>query len=998
MLHRKKLIWFGTTALMLSQLISWENISRQTTKPVFNWSYSAPVQKTAYHKFANPIIGTDAHGHTFPGATVPFGMVQLSPDTRLDGWDGCSGYHYSDSFIYGFSHTHLSGTGCSDYGDILTVPSAVRPLLNNGANGKPGYRFSFNHKNEYAEAGYYKVKADNGILCELTASPRTGVHRYSFPKNAEAWLLIDLVHRDAVTGSGFVVENDSTISGWRYSEAWAKDQRVWFSATFSAPFTAELYSYDTLTREKKLDSKSAKAILKFGKLSRPLEVKLAISPVSSANAAQNRITETAGMNFDQVRKKANGHWNSVLGKIEVKGGTKENHRKFYTALYHSCIAPNLYSDVNGDYRGPDGNVHTDTKREHYTVFSLWDTYRTLHPLFTILEPKRTSDFINTFIDFHAQSGRLPMWELSANETNCMIGYHGVSVIADAWAKGICDYDTLAALKAMTETGNGNYRVQPVYRENGFVPGDEAESVSQTLEYAYDDWCIAAMAKRAGNNNAATEFGKRCQFWKNLFDPKSKFFRARRNNMFTEPFAADEVNIHYTEANAWHYSLYVPQDIRTLTTMHGGNEALVSHLDKMFTSSPATSGREQADITGCIGQYAHGNEPSHHAAYLYAYAGQHWKTQQRVREICTTLYTDKPDGLCGNDDCGQLSAWLVMSMAGFYPVIPGTTQYVIGVPQFDEVIIHQENGRSFFISATGAAKSTYINACTLNGATYNKTWIEHSTITKGGKLTFKMNALPNKNWGNATESLPPSPESFSAPITLSPRVSAMKEVFGISLGLELYTPQADAEIFWKKKNDSGNWKKYTTPLNEGYGEYLVFASRSGFANSDTILMRYRQPPPWAGITIKQKYAQQYSASGERALIDGITGTRDFRTGDWQGFAKNEIEMVVDLGKEITVDKIEINFLHDQRSWIFLPRSVEFFVSADGTQFTSLGIENSNFDDHQTEPEIKTFGISANQKCHYVKIIAKGLNACPEWHLGNGNKAWLFSDEIKITQKN
>jgi predicted alpha-1,2-mannosidase len=998
MTHRRKFVWFGTAALLLAQLNNQEKNISGENPPVFNWSFPAAPANTKLYKLADPMIGTDAHGHTFPGATVPFGMVQLSPDTRLDGWDGCSGYHYSDSFIYGFSHTHLSGTGCSDYGDILVTPSPARPLLNNGANGKPGYRFSFSHKNEYTEAGYYQVKADNGILCELTASPRTGVHRYSFPKKAEAWLLIDLVHRDAVKGSGFTIENDTTISGWRYSEAWATNQRVWFSATFSAPFTAELYSNDSLISDKKLSSKAAKAILKFGKLKKPLEIKLALSPVSTTNAAQNRMTETRGMNFDAVRKKANGHWNSLLGKIEVKGGTKENQRKFYTALYHSCIAPNLYSDVNGDYRGPDDNVHTDPKREHYTVFSLWDTYRTLHPLFTILEPKRTSDFVNTFIDFHVQSGRLPMWELSANETNCMIGYHGVSVIADAWEKGICDYDTLAALKAMTETGNGNYRVQPVYRKNGFVPGDEAESVSQTLEYAYDDWCIAAMAKRAGNNKDAVLFGKRSQYWKNLFDPQTKFFRARRNNKFTEPFIADEVNINYTEANAWHYSLYVPQDIPALTAMHGGSDALAAHLDKMFTSSAETSGREQADITGRIGQYAHGNEPSHHAAYLYAYTGQHWKTQQRVREISNTLYSDKPDGLCGNDDCGQLSAWLVMSMAGFYPVIPGTTQYVIGVPQFDEVVIHQENGRSFFISAPGATKNSYITSCTLNGVSYAKTWIEHAAITKGGKLSFTMNAVPNKNWGKAPETHPPSPPAIADEITLSPRVSQMKEVFGISLGLEFDTPQRDAEIFWKKKNDTGSWKKYMAQLNEGYGEYMVFAARTGFANSDTITMRYIQPPPWAGITIKQKYAPQYAASGERALIDGISGTRDFRTGDWQGFPKDELEITVDLGKVITVGKIEINFLHDQRSWIFLPRKTEFFVSADGVQFTSVGTENLVFDDHQQEPEIKTFGMATNQQCRYVKIIAKGLSACPDWHLGNGNKAWLFADEINISPKN
>jgi predicted alpha-1,2-mannosidase len=957
---------------------------------LFGWNFTPPGQFKP-QKFADPMIGTDAHGHTFPGATVPFGMVQLSPDTRLDGWDGCSGYHYSDTFIYGFSHTHLSGTGCSDYGDILLTPAAARPPLYNGANGKAGYRFSFAHKNEHAEAGYYSVKGDNGIFCELTASPRTGVHRYTFPQGAEAHLLVDLVHRDAVTSSGLRIENDSTISGWRHSEAWARDQKLWFSATFSAPFTAEMFGNDSAKTGSELSGKALKAILKFGRLSKPLEVKLALSPVSTSNAAQNRQAETAGMNFDAVRAKATDHWNSVLGKIEVKSNSETQQRIFYSALYHCYISPNVYSDVNGEYRGPDGNVHRDTTREHYTVFSLWDTYRTLHPLFTILEPARTADFIHTFTDFHRQSKRLPMWELSANETNCMIGYHGVSVIADAWTKGIRNYDTLAALQAMLETGNGNYRVQPAFRENGFVPGEEAESVSQTLEYAYDDWCIAKIAARAGNKKEAENFGLRAQYWKNLFDPQTKFFRARRRNQFTEPFIPEEVNIHYTEANAWHYSLYVPQSINELKTLHGGDEQLTAFIDKLFTSQSETSGREQADITGRIGQYAHGNEPSHHTAYLYAWTGHHWKTQQRVREICETLYTDKPDGLCGNDDCGQLSAWAVMSMAGFYPVTPGQPLYVIGAPQFEKIIFHLDNQKTFTISTGG--KGNYISSARFNNQDYNKVWISHESIINGGELNFTLSETPDKKWGAAPEMRPPTPAETGS-LTLSPRIVSLKEDFGKSLQLTFFTPQEGAEIFWKKKEET-EWKKYSSTLNSGYGNYLVFATRPGAAHSDTLSMNFVRPPAWKGINCNKDYAPQYAASGPRALIDGINGTSDFRTGDWQGFAEKEVEWIIDLDGKTNVQNVAVDFLHDQRSWIFLPREVEFLISSDGKNFTSVSVDKKNFDDHTGDPKIMPYTAVINKDITHLKIIARGLGICPEWHLGKGNRAWMFADEIVIT---
>ncbi|MDD3744215.1 MAG: GH92 family glycosyl hydrolase, partial [Lentimicrobiaceae bacterium] len=583
----------------------------------FNLITYATLAQQQPASYVNPFIGTGGHGHTFPGATVPFGMVQLSPDTRLEGWDGCSGYHYSDEHIYGFSHTHLSGTGVPDYCDILFMPFNGDLQLNNGYDGMPGYRSAFKHEDERAEAGYYRVKLlKDGINAELTATNRVGFHKYTYSNKKNQSILIDLQHRDMVTDSWINKVNDYEIEGFRGSTGWARDQRIYFAARFSRPIKkARLYSNDSLVEGNIIrNSKNIKAGLFFEDGEDVILVKVGISAVSAENARKNMDAEIAGWDFDETRTKATTLWNKELNKIQVSGKDETSKTIFYTAMYHAMIAPNTYYDVDGSYLGRDFKIHQLSPSEggYYTVFSLWDTYRALHPLFTIIDQERTGEFIQTFINQYEQGGMLPVWELAANETWCMIGYHAVPVIADAWVKGIRNYDEEKALKAMLNSASANHFGLNSYRKLGYIPaGDEAESVSKTLEYAYDDWCIAEVAGAMGKDELRDEYLKRAQSYKHVFDPQTQFMRARHNGGWFTPFDAAEVNFNYTEANSWQYSFYVPHDMEGFAHLMKGKEALAKKLDDLFNASSVTTGRDQSDITGLIGQYAHGNEPSHH---------------------------------------------------------------------------------------------------------------------------------------------------------------------------------------------------------------------------------------------------------------------------------------------------------------------------------------------------------------------------------------------------
>ncbi len=639
-------------------------------------------KKTPY---VNPFIGTGGHGHTFPGATAPFGMMQLSPDTRPFGWDGCSGYHYSDSLIYGFSHTHLSGTGVSDYGDLLIVPQIGKPNFLPGYENENGYGAKFSHHNEKASPGYYEVKLEQpNVNVRLTVNKRSGIHEYTFLDDEKKIILLDLDHRDELLDSEFNIIDKNTISGYRISKAWAKEQHFYFYFKTDVPFKKSIH----YTKNGK-----QKLALIFDKKVKKVMIRIGMSAVDINGAKNNLENEVKDFNFTYYKIKVAALWENELNRIVFTSKNKEVMTNFYTALYHSYIAPNIFSDIDGRYRGRDMKIHSldDKTDEQYTVFSLWDTYRATHPLYTLTQVERTNAFINTFLRQYKEGGDLPVWELAANETGCMIGYHSVSVIADAYLKGIRGYNSLDAIEAMIATANFDEFGKKSFQEDGFInSSDEPESVSRSLEYAYDDFCINRMNQFMGN---PFEFSSKSQFnFINTYDPNTKFMRARKDGMWFSPFSPQEVNFNYTEANSWQYSLYTPHAVAVHQQLMGGKKEFESWLDRLFTTKFQIEGREQADITGLIGQYAHGNEPSHHMGYLYNYTDANFKTAEIIDSILFHLYHNSPDGLSGNEDCGQMSSWYVLSAMGLYQVAPGNPYYDFGRPIMSKVILNLENGK------------------------------------------------------------------------------------------------------------------------------------------------------------------------------------------------------------------------------------------------------------------------------------------------------------------
>ncbi len=962
----------------------------------FTGAISTPSTEPGDARYVNPFIGTGGHGHTYPGAALPFGMVQLSPDTRLSGWDGCSGYHFSDSIIYGFSHTHLSGTGVSDYGDILFMPFVGKPRWNNGSTGNkaPGYCSSFSHQRETAEPGYYRVHLEeHGIDVQLTATTRVGVHRYTFPSTQQAHIIIDLTHRDAVIRAGLKKINQREIEGFRRSCAWAKDQHVYFVARFSKPFK------QYLTQPGKQEKH--KAILLFDTTAgETIEARVGISAVSIDGARKNLEKEAAGKTFLQLRKEARRRWNNHLGKIKVTGGTPSQRKIFYTSMYHAMLNPNIYMDVDGSYRGRDQKVHNAQNFSYYTVFSLWDTFRTLHPLFAIIEPERTNHFIRTFITQYEQGGLLPVWELSANETFCMIGYHAVPVIVDAYVKGLREYDAGKAYEAVKHSAGQDHLGLEFYKKRGYIPaGEEAESVSKTLEYAYDDWCIAQMALALGKTGDYTYYLQRAQYYKNLFDPSTGFMRARMKGAWFTPFDPAEVNFNYTEANAWQYRFYVPQDIHGLIRLLRGPKKFSAQLDALFQADSHTKGRKQADITGLIGQYAHGNEPSHHMAYLYNYVGQPWKTQQQVRRILDTLYTDKPDGLCGNEDCGQMSAWYIMSALGFYPVTPGSDVYVIGTPLFEKATLDIGKGGTFTVTAANAGRQNiYIQSARLNGKPLKRSWFRHSEILQGGALEFVMGSAPNKKWGGSAEALPPSAitQHLIVPV---PHIVQGNPMFKESTTVSLASLLPGAELYYTldgSKPSAGASKQYRKPIFlDRSATIKAIAAAPGFPESHVLTARFHKISTKRTIRLDSTYAPQYSGGGDTALIDGLRGGRDFRTGTWQGYEGSHLEAVIDLGESQKITQLAVGFLQDNNAWIFMPEQVEYFISADGKDFQPVALVKNDIPHRREGTIIKNFtAVFSSREARYVKVFARSIETCPSWHKGAGHKSWIFADEICV----
>ena len=940
--------------------------------------------------YVNPFIGTGGHGHTYPGATMPFGMMQLSPDTRLDGWDGCSGYHYSDTEIYGFSHTHLSGTGVSDYGDILLMPTN-KQVFNNGADGKEGYKSKFSHDKEIAEPGFYKVHLDDtNIDVKLTVSKRSGIHSYQFPSAENQFVILDLLHRDKVLDAKIIKISDTEIVGYRFSEAWASDQRLYFVIKTSHSFKDVLES----PIKKGLAGAQKIALHFINPKNEAVTLKVGISAVDIKGAKKNLAAEIGNQTFEQVKKIAQDFWEQQLEKIVVEDPNEDHKINFYTSMYHVAIAPNLYQDVDGRYRGMDLKIHETKDFDYYTVFSLWDTYRAAHPLYTIIEQEKTNDFINTFLAKYEEGGILPIWDLSSNYTGCMIGYHAVPVIADAYLKGIRNYNVDKAFEAMKYSATRDKLGLDSYKNFGFIPVEkESESVSKTLEYAYDDWTIAQMAEDLGKVADYKIYSERAQYYKNVFDPSTQFMRGRFRNTWFAPFDPYEVNFNYTEANSWQYSFYVPQDISGFTSLLGGKEKLGQNLDKLFSAKDKASGSHQVDITGLIGQYAHGNEPSHHMAYLYNFVNKPYKTQEKVRQILTELYANAPDGISGNEDCGQMSAWYIFSSLGFYPVTPGSNEYIVGGPLFEKATINLENGKSFTLEAKNQSEENkYIKSATLNGDSYPYSYIKHQDIVNGGSLVFEM-TNERSTWGTK-DAFVPTTKIEEHLIVAAPFIAKGKIAFKGSTEVSLGNADEKATIYYSLK---GDFQKYEQPFTISEKVTLKVYAEKENLRSTIITTDFYKIDPNLKIELKTVYANQYNAGGDNALIDGVVGAEDFRTGTWQGYFDTDLVAVVDLGKEKSVESVQVNFLEDQRSWIFLPTEVEYLISANGKSFKSISKVKVNATLANEQVKIKEHQVVLNEEnVRYIKIIAKKLGQLPEWHLGSkhNGRSWLFLDEIQI----
>lgn len=980
-----------------------------------------------YTKYVDPFIGTGGHGHTFPGPTTPFGMVQLSPDTDTQGWDWSSGYHITDNSMIGFSHTHLSGTGVGDYGDILLMPFTGEIKWKPGSKQNPdeGYRSRFSHDNEEASPGYYRVLLDDyKINVELTATSRAGFHKYSFPAGKQSAIMLDLAHgiSDRVKEAQFTIVNDHEVMGLRRSNGWANDQYLYFYISFSKPFKSSVSMVDN---KEGMVSEASGKIIKTAFVfdteeGETVYAKVGISAVSTDGAKNNLFTEIPGWDFEKALTDARALWESWLSKIKVEGGSDDEKTVFYTALYHSLLTPNLYMDVDGKYRGRDLEIHQAKDMNYYTLFSLWDTFRAAHPLYTLIAPDFNRDFIKTMLIQYQQGGDLPIWELSANETGTMIGYHSVPVIVDAFMKGQDDFDTELAMEAMKHTSTRDYRGLSDYRKIGYIPSDkEVNSVSKCVEYTFDDWCIAQMAKQLGKDDDYKTYIKRSQNYVNHFDPETKFMRGRlASGMWRTPFDPRDVshlgNSDFTEGNSWQYTFFVPHNVNHLIDLIGGLDAFDQKLDLLFNEGELFGLEHSPDVSGLIGNYAHGNEPSHHIGYLYSYAGKSFKTQEIINRIKNEMYKTGPQGLPGNEDCGQMSAWYVFSAMGFYPVAPGQNQYVIGTPTFDKVVFDNGKGTSFTITSD---KSTtdgfYIKSFSLNGSDYSKNYIRHADLIKNGRLEFKLSKEPNKEWAQKetdrvhSDKIPEGLkiERVEKTHAMMPYFNDEENLFSGNKEITLATITSNSEIYYTLDGSDPGKKSnlYTGPFSidktctvkastfkEGFQPSFVFSrkfTKVNFSNFDKI-----------NLTLKNEPHGNYNNGGKYALIDRTYGSKVYGDGKWLGFQGDDLEATFDLGGSFDIADVKARFLKSQGSWIYLPRSVICLVSQDGTSFTEVArqelVPPKDFEDD----EIKEITLNVNKDgVRYLKVIAENQSTNPEWHGSPGEKCWLFADEITISEK-
>lgn len=946
----------------------------------------ASAQRT---RLVNVFTGTGGTGHTYPGASAPFGLVQLSPDTRIDNsWESAAGYYYADSTIYGFSHTHLSGTGITDYGDVMFMP-----LVGDTATAPARVRQRFSHAREQGSPGYYGVTLDSGVRVRLTATPRVGLQEYRFARAGVVYVLLDLKHRDERLEARAVLSEDRrTLSGLRRSRAWAQDQRIYFRTELSRPYESAIVRADSLG--------TAHVLLRYTvRAGETLLIKTALSSTGEDGAARNLAAELPGWDFEATRRAADRRWNAELGRIAVSGGSVKDRQNFYTALYHTLVVPNVWSDVpNGQgtrrYLGRDGRVH-EADHDVYTVYSLWDTFRTAHPLYTLLDRARTADFVRSFLLQYEQAGRLPVWELSANETNTMIGFHSAPVILEAYSKGVRGFDAALALRAMVDAARTDVAGERAFYDTGLLNAeDAAESVSKTLEFAYDHWTVAEMARRLGQDSLAAAFYRRSLGYRNAFDPLTRLMRPRQNGAWLAPFDPREVSNHYTEANAWQYSFFAPHDVAGLRALLGGPAGMEAHLDSLFAAPSQLRGRHQPDVTGLVGQYAHGNEPSHHVAYLYAYAGAPHKTQRLTRTILDSLYAPTPDGLPGNEDCGQMSAWFVMSALGLYPVTPGHPVYTLTTPLFDRAEVRLENGRRIVIEARGTGR--YVRSLAVDGQPHPYVTLRHDAVANGATLRFGRSATPTR-WGEVRAADEPAvrDEGFlAAPVVLGGQRSfegAQTVALSGSEGSALwYTLDGAAPLVGRAVRYAGPFQIDTTATLRA-----ISADERGNRSAEARARFVERPNDW-DVALASTLHRPYDAGGPRGLTDGIEGTTMWRAGDWHGYQGQDFEAVIDLKAVRPVRRLAAGFLQDTRSWILLPRAVAFETSVDRVEWTPpLRVGHAvPPGDFATQRHTLGGALAAPVQARYVRVRATNVGALPPWHLGAGHSAYIFVDEIHV----
>lgn len=780
---------------------------------LFALSASA-AKKQPLSNYVNTFIGSEGVGHTYPGATTPFGMVQLSPDTRSDDWSACSGYQFADKTIFGFSHTHLSGTGGADLGDVLVLPLSdkVTPTFINTKS-----TIGINKDSEKAYAGYYTVIMDNGVKAELTATTRCGVHRYTYPASKEKSILFDLTHflkNEKIEKLEIKQISDYEIIGMRYTNGWTDNQPVYFVARFSEPITNfTIYQDGAAVTSKSVTSKSIKALVEFAQGATPLEMYVGISATGYEGAEKNLDAEVAKMNFDKVHAQACKIWDKELSKLNIEGATEDEKTVFYTALYHSLICPNTFSDVDNKYWGMDHKVHQGTQT-HYTTFSLWDTFRAVHPLFCLMEGDRAGMMMQSMLDKCDQFGYLPKWELWCGETDCMIGNHALSVLGEAVVKDIKGFDYEKAYNDCVKTLETNRDQFQLYTKYGYIPSNEVgrKSVSKTVEYAYNDWCLAQIAKKLGKTKDYEFYAKRSLSYRNLFDGQTGFFRGKENNgQFDKRFRASYMDDNFTEATPWQYRHFAPHDVKGLSSLLGGRDSLTSSLDQLFNADTAVLGKHLPDVTGLLGQYAHGNEPSHGTAFLYAYSSEPWRTSAITKKIIASFYLNATKGLCGNDDCGQMSAWYVFASMGLYPMCPGSDQYILTGPVFQKSTITLANGKKFITEVKGDRNAQYINKIWLNGKEINRNYITHGEIMKGGKLLFELTNTPNKERASSDEVMP---YSLTTTLQVSTPFSTNDiKLFEQECVVELQCRTANAKMYYTTDGSTPNEKStlYITPI-------------------------------------------------------------------------------------------------------------------------------------------------------------------------------------------